>query len=164
MGDKKVTLSQPVTIPSPRKAVQMYHPTVEETISTKNDTKLELKIYNKYFGNQSQFLASGYIQSQVQGGAGGGAQQDFQSHRFSFDRVFNHEATQNDIFDEVRDVVRSALDGFKVCIFAYGQTCAGKTYTMEGGLTEETLGLVPRSVRMIFETLQKSHNPEWKAL
>jgi kinesin family member C1 len=50
----------------------------------------------------------------------GGAQQDYQSHKFSFDRVFNHEATQDDIFDEVRDVVRSALDGFKVCIFAYG--------------------------------------------
>jgi kinesin family protein C1 len=58
-----------------------------------------------------------------------------------------------DVFDEVRDVVRSALDGFKVCIFAYGQTSAGKTYTMEGGMTEETLGLVPRSVRMVFETL-----------
>ena len=135
MGDKKLTSSQPASIPSPRKAVQMYHPTVEETIATKNETKLELKIYNKYFGNQSQFLATGYIQSQVQGG-GGGAQQDVQSHRFSFDRVFNHEATQNDIFDEVRDVVRSALDGFKVCIFAYGQTGSGKTFTMEGNERE----------------------------
>lgn len=60
--------------------------------------------------------------------------------------------------------MRSALDGFKVCIFAYGQTCAGKTFTMEGGQTEETMGLVPRSVRMIFETLEKANSPEWKTL
>ena len=66
------------------------------------------------------------------------------------------------MFDEVREVVRSALDGFRVCIFAYGQTCAGKTYTMEGGATEETMGLVPRSVRMIFETLEKYESEDWK--
>ena len=55
LADKRpnqLTSSQPTTIPSPRKAAQMYQPTVEETILTKNDTKLELKIYNKYFGNQ----------------------------------------------------------------------------------------------------------------
>ena len=57
--------------------------------------------------------------------------------------------------------MKSALDGFKVCIFAYGQTCAGKTYTMEGGLTEETMGLVPRSVEMIFQHLRKYKKEEW---
>ena len=36
------------------------------------------------------------------------------------DKVFSHHSTQEDVFDEVRDVVRSALDGFRVCIFAYG--------------------------------------------
>jgi hypothetical protein len=35
---------------------------------------------------------------------------------------------------------------------------------MEGGMTEETMGLVPRSVRMIFETLEKNHNEEWKII
>ena len=74
-----------------------------------------------------------------------------QSHKFKFDKVFGHESSQNEVFDEVSEVVKSALDGFRVCIFAYGQTCAGKTYTMEGGITEETMGLVPRSVNMIFD-------------
>jgi kinesin family member C1 len=67
-----------------------------------------------------------------------------------------------DVFDEVREVVRSALDGFRVCIFAYGQTCAGKTYTMEGGGTHDTMGLVPRSVNMVFETLQKYQKEDWQ--
>jgi len=71
-------------------------------------------------------------------------------------------SNQEEIFDEVKEVVRSALDGFRVCIFAYGQTCAGKTYTMEGGMTEETMGLVPRSVKMIFETLKKYENDNWQ--
>lgn len=59
-----------------------------------------------------------------------------QSHKFKFDKVFNYDSTQKDVFDEVKEIVKSALDGFKVCIFAYGQTSAGKTYTMEGGLTD----------------------------
>ena len=39
---------------------------------------------------------------------------------FKFDWVFNDTQTQVDIYDEIKDVVRSALDGQNVCIFAYG--------------------------------------------
>lgn len=40
---------------------------------------------------------------------------------------------QADIFAEVSDLVQSALDGYKVCLFSYGQTGAGKTHTMQVG-------------------------------
>jgi Cdc6-like AAA superfamily ATPase len=37
-----------------------------------------------------------------------------------------------DVFLEVKPILRSALDGHNVCILAYGQTGTGKTYTMVG--------------------------------
>uniref|UniRef100_A0A0D9XUS5 Kinesin motor domain-containing protein n=1 Tax=Leersia perrieri TaxID=77586 RepID=A0A0D9XUS5_9ORYZ len=49
---------------------------------------------------------------------------------FSVDRVFDQESTQEDVFQEVKPILRSALDGHNVCILAYGQTGTGKTYTM----------------------------------
>ncbi|KAF7043023.1 hypothetical protein CFC21_052487 [Triticum aestivum] len=67
---------------------------------------------------------------------------------FSVDRVFDQESTQDDVFHEVRPILRSALDGHNVCILAFGQTGTGKTYTMEG--TSDNLGLVPRAIQELF--------------
>lgn len=43
-------------------------------------------------------------------------------HDFSFDQVFAPNSEQQDIFELVSPLVQSALDGYNVCIFAYGQT------------------------------------------
>ncbi|CAD6255914.1 unnamed protein product [Miscanthus lutarioriparius] len=66
---------------------------------------------------------------------------------FSVDRVFGQESTQG-CFQEVKPILRSALDGHNVCILAYGQTGTGKTYTMEG--TDGKLGIVPRAIQELF--------------
>lgn len=51
---------------------------------------------------------------------------------WDFEEVFNLDATQEDVFEQVEELVVSVLDGYNVCIFAYGQTGSGKTWTMAG--------------------------------
>lgn len=58
---------------------------------------------------------------------------------------------QESIFNELVQLIQSAVDGKNVCIFAYGQTGSGKTYTMQGGASKESMGIIPRSVQFIFD-------------
>ncbi|KAK8787579.1 hypothetical protein V5799_022647 [Amblyomma americanum] len=74
---------------------------------------------------------------------------------FSFDRVFPSTASQAAVYVEVSQLVQSALDGYHVCIFAYGHTGAGKTHTMEGDEDDERRGIIPRALRQVFQTSQK---------
>ncbi|KAJ9048047.1 tubulin-dependent ATPase kip3 [Entomophthora muscae] len=53
--------------------------------------------------------------------------------RFAFDRVFNEEATQEDVFEGTsKDLIDEVLNGFNSTVFAYGATGCGKTHTMCG--------------------------------
>ena len=55
--------------------------------------------------------------------------------------------------------MQSALDGYKVAIFAYGQTGGGKTYTMEG--ESGASGLIPRTVDLIFQEIKELREKGW---
>jgi predicted nucleic acid-binding Zn-ribbon protein len=47
------------------------------------------------------------------------------SHSFEFEKIFQPNSTQEQVFGEIADLVTSVMDGFNVCIFAYGQTGTG---------------------------------------
>lgn len=53
------------------------------------------------------------------------------------------------MFVDASPLVISVLDGYNVCIFAYGQTGTGKTFTMEG--TEQSRGVNYRTLEQLFE-------------
>ncbi|KAJ3295972.1 Kinesin-like protein kif3a [Rhizoclosmatium sp. JEL0117] len=55
------------------------------------------------------------------------------SKPFNFDVVFGMEAQQEEVYGvAVEPLIRKCLEGYNGCIFAYGQTAAGKTHTMQG--------------------------------
>jgi len=70
---------------------------------------------------------------------------------FTFDGVFS-PGTQEDLFEDCRDLVQSVVDGHNVTIFSYGQTGAGKTYTMMGTPQEE--GLAFNTIDELFTLLE----------
>lgn len=81
---------------------------------------------------------------------------------FTFDKVFPPSATQQEVFEDLAELVQSALDGYNICVFAYGQTGAGKTYTMQGENTPNNLGMIPRSIELIFSRIARMELSGWK--
>ncbi|KAI9155138.1 LOW QUALITY PROTEIN: Kinesin-like protein klpA [Paramyrothecium foliicola] len=79
------------------------------------------------------------------------------NYPFEFDRVFIPGTQNAEIFDEISQLVQSALDGYNVCIFCYGQTGSGKTYTMS---SED--GMIPRATHMIYDTMTKLKEKSWE--
>ncbi|XP_034524700.1 kinesin-like protein KIFC2 isoform X2 [Ailuropoda melanoleuca] len=71
--------------------------------------------------------------------------------RFHLDWVFSPEASQEEVFRELEPAVLSCLRGYSVCIFTYGQTGTGKTYSMEG--PPEDPGIAPRALQSLFQEM-----------
>ncbi|RLN05363.1 kinesin-1-like protein PSS1 isoform X2 [Panicum miliaceum] len=80
---------------------------------------------------------------------------------FSFDKVFYEDAQQSDVYDFLAvPIVSDAINGINGTIITYGQTGAGKTYSMEGPsilhCNEQKTGLVQRVVDELFVCLRSS--------
>ena len=70
---------------------------------------------------------------------------------FEFDYVFDEHSNQEDIFEEVSLLIQSMIHGNNVCIMSYGQTCTGKTYTIQGKSNNK--GIASRAVKELFEII-----------
>ena len=100
-----------------------------------------------------------------------------QKYNFSFDAVFGPSTKQSEIFEEVNQLIQSALDGYHVCLFSYGQTGSGihllfiinshcfffqiaffallllgKTHTMQGSVSGEERGIIPRAIESVLSS------------
>jgi len=76
-----------------------------------------------------------------------------QKKTFQFNEVFRENSTQVQLFEGVRDLVVSMIDGYNVCIFAYGQTGAGKTHSMQGTPTDP--GIYMRTFNELFKVARE---------
>ena len=53
--------------------------------------------------------------------------------RYYFDRIFNQYASTNEVYEKTSSsLLDSVVKGYNACVFAYGTTGSGKTYTMTG--------------------------------
>ena len=92
---------------------------------------------------------------------------------FAADHVCSSDSSQDDIFrlGELQSLVSAVAEGYNATVFAYGQTGSGKTFTMEGydyapatqgkapqvkfDTPKHKLGVVPRTVHALFDSLQQ---------
>ncbi|XP_005632662.1 kinesin-like protein KIF9 isoform X1 [Canis lupus familiaris] len=94
-----------------------------------------------------------HIKKDLQKGVVNNKQTDWS---FKLDGVL-HNASQDLVYETVaKDVVAQALDGYNGTIMCYGQTGAGKTYTMTG--TTENYkhrGILPRALQQVFRMIEE---------
>merc|ERR1719265_936163 len=68
---------------------------------------------------------------------------------WSFNESDPNYASQDTVMNDIGVVVlENALKGFNGCLFAYGQTGAGKSYSVMG--YGDQPGIVPKSVKEVF--------------
>ncbi|XP_048860943.1 kinesin-like protein KIF1B isoform X13 [Brienomyrus brachyistius] len=73
------------------------------------------------------------------------------SHTSPDDSCF---ASQNQVYNDIgKEMLEHAFEGYNVCIFAYGQTGAGKSYTMMGKQEEGQEGIIPQLCEELFEMI-----------
>nr|XP_016853640.1 PREDICTED: kinesin-like protein KIF1C isoform X3 [Anolis carolinensis] len=80
------------------------------------------------------------------------------SHTSSDDPCF---ASQSQVYNDIgKEMLQHAFEGYNVCIFAYGQTGAGKSYTMMGKQEENQAGIIPQLCEELFEKINDNSNAE----
>ena len=74
-----------------------------------------------------------------------------ENYGFKFDQLL-HNSSQDTVYaDTISDITKSIVQGYNGTVLVYGQTGAGKTYTMSGGQGDyKARGMIPRAIQEIF--------------
>lgn len=85
-----------------------------------------------------------------------------ETHSFSFDNVFGEHVGNKTVYEgTARPLVDCLFSGGRGTCFAYGQTGAGKTFTMAGD-GEENPGLYTLAVREVFDRIRGLERDAWR--
>ncbi|KAL4645915.1 kinesin-like protein KIF1B isoform X14 [Arapaima gigas] len=88
---------------------------------------------------------------------------------FSFDYSYWSHTTPDDpafasqslVYNDIgKEMLQHAFEGYNVCIFAYGQTGAGKSYTMMGKQEDGQAGIIPQLCEELFEKINDNSNED----
>ncbi|XP_051517535.1 kinesin-like protein KIF1C isoform X2 [Myxocyprinus asiaticus] len=80
------------------------------------------------------------------------------SHSTEEDPAF---ASQRQVYLDIgEEMLLHAFEGYNVCIFAYGQTGAGKSYTMMGKQEPGQQGIIPQMCEDLFQRTNENTDPE----
>ncbi|XP_050098294.1 kinesin-like protein unc-104 isoform X4 [Anopheles aquasalis] len=90
--------------------------------------------------------------------------------RFNYDYSYwSHDprdlefSTQAMVYSDIgEEMLQHSFDGYNVCIFAYGQTGAGKSYTMMGKQEENQEGVIPMICKDLFRRIQETESDDLK--
>eukprot|EP00069_Balaena_mysticetus_P020552 bmy_12946T0 len=86
---------------------------------------------------------------------------------FTFDYVFDIDSQQEQIYTQcIEKLIEGCFEGYNATVFAYGQTGAGKTYTMGTGfdvnIVEEEQGIISRAVKHLFKSIEEKKHTSIK--
>ncbi|KAJ3181557.1 Kinesin-like protein kif9 [Gaertneriomyces sp. JEL0708] len=98
-----------------------------------------------------------HVPKNAEGGYINNQQEDWD---FQYDNIL-HNVSQEAVYEEcVRDILKNVLEGYNGTILAYGQTGAGKTFTMTGATENyKHRGLIPRAIAQMFREI--SDRPQY---
>ncbi|XP_072333990.1 kinesin-like protein KIF1B isoform X14 [Scyliorhinus torazame] len=70
-------------------------------------------------------------------------------------------ASQSQVYNDIgKEMLQHSFEGYNVCIFAYGQTGAGKSYTMMGKQDKDHQGIIPQLCEDLFEKINDNNNSD----
>ncbi|KAI3870372.1 hypothetical protein MKW92_001408, partial [Papaver armeniacum] len=82
-------------------------------------------------------------------------------HRsFKFNKVYDQQATEEEVFLDTQPVIRSVIDGYNVCIFTFGQSGWEKTNTKTGldALSPKDWGVHLIALNVLFQMSRNRRN------